>query len=136
MKKLCLFELTWGSVVCSLGIVQRQCLMGIYPDLWLVHATVQCTDEKQEAREWETSAFLRSFLLLSKHKLICEGLERALLRMHCSILTLCMYLWYPLHGEGCVSHLLFHLTDQNQCYTCAGFSVFLLDKVNSQKKKF
>lgn len=32
--------------------------------------------------------------LFPQHKLICEGLERALLRMHRSILT--VYLWYPL----------------------------------------
>lgn len=60
--------------LCSFGLA-RSCRCIVYR--W-----------EAEAEEWETSACSVSFFF--KHTLICEGLERALLRMHRSILTLCI----------------------------------------------
>ena len=84
---------------------------------FLVPATVCIVYRREaEAEEWESSAC--SVSLFEKHTLICEGLERALLRMHRSILTLCIcgILCLFLHGAAgdCISRRLCHLTSQNQ----------------------
>lgn len=90
----------------------------------LVPATVQMRGRSRGRAE---NVCLLGFFLffILKHKLICEGLERALLRMHRSMLTLCIcgILCLSMHGSGSgglggggwgTFHCLCDLTSQNQ----------------------
>lgn len=81
----------------------------------LVPATVQMRGRSRGRAENICLLCFFLFFIL-KHKLICEGLERALLRMHRSMLTLYICGILCLHGGGSggVFHCLCDLTSQNQ----------------------
>lgn len=99
-KKLGLFGLT--CVLARWVQLSSNLKKGICPELWPVPDTLWGTDEKQN--QGMITCRLVLGVLFSKHKFICEGLERctpedAPFNLNCICCMLCLFL----HGEGYIS---------------------------------